>query len=131
VTPRQRHTTISTGRGSTYRGRNTVSMKPATSRNPINPNRLTLSKGKEEEALRHEDALIDFILADRLLHLFEHNKEHFARVADVAGGALVSEVVLGLRSPPKLGQSAKGTEVLLLTYSISLRRSSVYMPLCL
>ena len=31
VTPRQRHTTISTGRGSTYRGRNTVSMKPATS----------------------------------------------------------------------------------------------------
>ncbi len=27
----QRHTTISTGRGSTYRGRNTVSMKPATS----------------------------------------------------------------------------------------------------
>ena len=31
VTPRQRHTTISTGRGSTYRGRNTVSTKPATS----------------------------------------------------------------------------------------------------
>ena len=82
-------------------------------RNPINPNRLTLSKGKEEEALRHEDALIDFILADRLLHLFEHNKEHFAQVADVARGALVSEVVLGLRSPPKLGQSAKGTEVFL------------------
>ena len=31
VTPRQRHTTISTGRGSTYRGRNAVSTKPATS----------------------------------------------------------------------------------------------------
>jgi hypothetical protein len=31
VTPRQRHTTLSTGRGSTYRGRNTVSTKPATS----------------------------------------------------------------------------------------------------
>src|SRR5208283_3362082 len=34
VTPRQRHTTISTGRGSTYRGRNTVSTKPATSHLP-------------------------------------------------------------------------------------------------
>ena len=31
VTPRQRHTTLSTGRSSTYRGRNTVSTKPATS----------------------------------------------------------------------------------------------------
>src|SRR6476620_9127414 len=30
VTPRQRHTTLSTGRSSTYRGRNTVSTKPAT-----------------------------------------------------------------------------------------------------
>ena len=32
VTPRQRHTTISTGRGSTYRERNAVSTKPATSK---------------------------------------------------------------------------------------------------
>jgi putative transposase len=31
VTPRQQHTTMSTGRGSTYRGRNAVSTKPATS----------------------------------------------------------------------------------------------------
>ena len=38
VTPRQRHTTISTGRGSTYRGRNTVSTKPATS--PLGPSDL-------------------------------------------------------------------------------------------
>jgi hypothetical protein len=35
VTPRQRHTTISTGRGSTYRGRNTVSTKPATSQRQL------------------------------------------------------------------------------------------------
>jgi hypothetical protein len=32
VTPRQRHIIMSTGRGSTYRGRNAVSTKPATSR---------------------------------------------------------------------------------------------------
>ena len=31
ATPRQRHTIMSTGRGSTYRGRNAVSTKPATS----------------------------------------------------------------------------------------------------
>ena len=49
VTPRQRHTIMSTGRGSTYRGRNAVSTKPATSvytssESRVNPQSVKIRK---------------------------------------------------------------------------------------
>jgi len=74
---------------------------------------LTLSAAPSDETAVDSESLIDFILADRLLTLSRENRPQFDAIADIAGGALVSEVVLALRSPPIRGQTAQGIEVFL------------------
>lgn len=71
--------------------------------------KLTLSARVPDETVDPESA-IDFILAERLIVLSQTNRARFEEIAAIAGGALVSEVILSLRSPPKRGQTI-GSEI--------------------
>lgn len=60
------------------------------------------------------EAMIDFVLAKRILDLHDNNKQHFDIVSRIASGALVSEIVLNLRNPPKVGQQISNGSVVYL-----------------
>jgi len=72
---------------------------------------LTLSSTDADDTAVDPESLLDFILADRLLALSHENRVQFDAITDIAGGALVSEVVLALRNPPSRGQTAKNIEI--------------------
>ena len=68
---------------------------------------LTLPKPDEEEGVR-PGAVLDYVLASRILELSETNRAQFELISDVAAGALVSEVVASLREPPRVGAKSVG-----------------------
>ena len=51
---------------------------------------------------------LDYLCADFVEHLFHNDQRGFELLADVSCGALLAEVVLGLRTPPATGQDASG-----------------------
>ena len=85
-------------------------LKPNTIRS--SPGTLTLPANRPTPA-NDIEATLDFILASRIVELYDTDRVRFDLVSSISAGALVSEVVLGLRSPPISGQKATGTIVYL------------------
>jgi hypothetical protein len=85
-------------------------LKPQHPRIAGNP--LTLAP-PPHDGTNDTDALYDYIVADKILQLHTDSPEKFKLVASIASGAVVSEVVLGLRTPPRVGQRAVGTVIYL------------------
>jgi len=82
--------------------------------------RLRLRSGNvgeedENEELEFDslEARLDFLCANYALGLRKSSPEKFDILFQIAGGALISEVVLYLRAPPKQGQDASNLSIYL------------------
>jgi hypothetical protein len=73
----------------------------------LKSNTLTLRKNIAEE-IEDEEATreihLDYICADFVEYLYRTDAQGFELLSDVSSGALLAEVVLGLRTPPATGQ---------------------------
>lgn len=84
---------------------------------------LTLAKKETEDALEkldetldedtRIDSILDYLCASFFYDLNQHDPEAFRLLSDVSCGALLAEVVLGLRTPPSSGQTAEGLMIFL------------------
>ena len=75
---------------------------------------LTLTKPPPPQRNDPEDNRqmhLDYLCADFVEHLFHDDQRAFELIADVSCGALLAEVVLGLRTPPSTGQDASGLTI--------------------
>lgn len=89
--------------------------KKAAYKPPDNTLRIS-STGTEGQKENHVDALeakLDSLCASHALRLLRHKPADFELLSAIASGALVSEVVLGLRIPPSPGKIAKNLSVYL------------------
>lgn len=80
---------------------------------PSNVLSLATEKTDEEddEQIDLIETQFDVLCAAFALKLHQSDQDKFALLSEMTGGALISEVVLGLRVPPKSGQSAQGLMV--------------------